>query len=357
MEPILGLDVRHHLSRIELQVELAVGRETLALVGPSGAGKTSVLRAVAGLLRPNAGRISFSGGSWFDAERSVWVPADRRRVGMVFQEGALFPHLTVTRNVAYGLRPKSGRSRGGDGVGDVLERFGLAELAHARPGSLSGGERQRVALARAVASDPVMLLLDEPLSALDPATKARVGAELWTHLRALALPAIIVSHDFADVVGLADRIAVMEWGHVVQTGSGRDLLEAPVSPFVAALTGVNYFTGVAARRGDLTEIRPGEGEGIFLSTDPASGHVGVAVPPWEVSLSPGRPYGSARNALAGPISRIAGVGNRVRVTVASRPPIVAEVTDESVRQLGLAPGEPVVASWKATCTRLVARSN
>jgi molybdate transport system ATP-binding protein len=355
MEPVLGVDIRHRLSRIELQVELAVGRETLAVVGPSGAWKTSLLRAIAGLVRPDDGCITFDGHAWFDSARGVSVPADRRRVGMVFQEGALFPHLSVVRNVTYGARRRTGYHY--RALDELLQTFGIADLAHARPGSLSGGERQRVALARAVASDPVLLLLDEPLSALDPVTKARVGGELWAHLRSIRLPAVVVSHDFADVVGLADRIAVLEAGRIVQTGSGRDLLEAPVSPFVAGLTGVNYFTGIAARRGDLTEVRAEDGDALFLSTEPASGPVGVAVPPWEISLSPGRPYGSARNVLAGPISRVAGVGNRVRVTVASHPPVVAEVTDQSVHQLGLAPGISVVASWKATGTRLVPRSD
>jgi molybdate transport system ATP-binding protein len=199
-----------------------------------------------------------------------------------------------------------------------------------------------------------VLLLDEPVSSLDAATKAGVAAELSGHLRSLALPTILVSHDFADVVGLTDRIAVMEAGRVVQTGTGHELLEAPVSPFVAALTGVNFFQGVARRRGGLTEVvHSSSGQARFLSTDPGEGPVGVAVLPWEVALSLGRPEGSALNALAGPVSRVTGVGNRMRVTVASLPPVVAEVTDESVHRMGLAPGVPVVASWKATGTRLV----
>jgi molybdate transport system ATP-binding protein len=164
-----------------------------------------------------------------------------------------------------------------------------------------------------------------------------------------------VSHDFADVVGLAGRIAVMEDGRIVQLGSAADLLQAPVSPFVAALTGVNYFAGVAVGHGDVTEVRSSlaESEAVFLSTDGATGPVGVVVYPWDVALSTAPLDGSQRNALSGPVSRITGVGNRVRVTVASRPVIVAEVTDEAVRALGIAPGKSVVASWKATGTRLV----
>ena len=356
MDPALDVYLRHALSRLDLEVELALGRETLALVGPSGAGKTSVLRAIAGLLHPQEGRIRFEGESWLDTGVGVDVASERRRVGMVFQEGALFPHLTVAGNIEFAVHrrgePRSLRRRG---TRELLERFGILELAAARPSALSGGERQRVALARAVASDPVVLLLDEPISSLDPASKARISSELSAHLRDLALPSILVSHDFSDVLGFAERVAVMEAGRVVQVGSGRDLLEAPASPFVAALTGVNFFEGVARRRGALTEIHSPPGEARFLSTDEVDGPVGVAVPPWEVALSLRRPEGSALNVLAGPVSRIAGVGNRVRVTLASRPSIVAEVTDESIHRLGLAPGVPVVATWKATGTRLVAR--
>ena len=347
MDPVLDARFRVSLSRLDLAVELAMERETLALVGPSGAGKTSALRAIAGLRRVREGRIAFAGATWVDTARGIDLPSERRRVGMVFQEGALFPHLTVAGNVQFGRR----RGR----VDDLLERFGIRELASAHPRDLSGGERQRVALARAVASDPVLLLLDEPVSSLDAATKAAISAELLTHLRALGLPAVLVSHDFGDVLGMADRIAVMEAGRIVQVGSGRELLEAPASPFVAALTGVNFFEGVARRHGELTEVHARHGSARFLSTDPADGPVGVAVPPWEVALSLGRPQGSALNALAGAVRRIAGVGNRVRVTVGSDPQVVAEVTDESVHRMGLAPGVRVVATWKATGTRLVPR--
>jgi ABC-type sulfate/molybdate transport systems ATPase subunit len=316
-----------------------------------------VLRSIAGLLQPRFGRIRHEGHPWLDTERGVDVPPDRRRVGLVFQEGALFPHLTVAGNLEFAMR-RSGEPRraGRRRVSGLLARFGIGDLAGARTNALSGGERQRVALARAVASDPVALLLDEPLSALDPETKASVSAELWRHLEDLSLPTVLVSHDFADVLGLARRIAVMEEGRIVQTGSGRELLEAPASSFVAALTGVNWFEGVADRRGELTEVRAAGGEGRFLSTDVASGPVGVIVPPWDVALSLEEAEGSALNSLAGPVSRIAGVGNRVRVTVASRPPVVAEVTDASVHRLALAPGVPVVATWKATGTRLVPRA-
>jgi ABC-type sulfate/molybdate transport systems ATPase subunit len=361
----LLVDIRHRLSRLSLRARIELGQESLALVGPSGAGKSSLLKAIAGLIRPEAGRISFRDEAWFDAATGLHVPPEGRGVGVVFQDLALFPHLSVLDNVAFGCSAgRSGRGTGGPPpsrsdrrrkAAGMLERFGLEHLARARPRALSGGEAQRVAVTRAVAADPVVLLLDEPLSALDPQTKARVSVELWNHLKDFALPTIVVSHDFSDVVGLAERVAVMEDGRIVQAGESHSLLEGPVTPFVAALTGVNFFPGVATPRGDLTEIRSTEGSAVFLSTEPATGPVGVVVFPWDVALSGRAPEGSALNRLGGPVRRVVGVGNRVRITVGSVPTVVAELTDESLHRLGIAPGVDVVASWKATGTRLVPR--
>jgi molybdate transport system ATP-binding protein len=334
-------------------VRLEVGPETVALVGPSGAGKSSVLRAVAGLLDPDEGRIALGGRVLFDSASGIGLAPDSRRVGMVFQDGALFPHMSVANNVAYGVRrlgrwgnrPDLPRAK------IILDRFGISDLATARPPELSGGERQRVALARAVAADPDILLLDEPLSALDTVTKAAVAGELGRHFRELRLPTILVSHDFADALGLAQRIAVMEAGRIAQIGTAAELLQAPTSAFVAALTGVNYFAGMARPVGDLTEVAVHSGR--VLSTDQADGPVAVVVYPWDVALSKVRPEGSALNALFGPVERVTAIGNRVRVTVGSHPSIVAEVTEDSARHLDLSPGRPVVATWKATGTRLV----
>ncbi len=358
MNPALEVSgVRVPLRSFELNVALSQDGETMALVGPSGAGKSTVIRAIAGLTRPSAGRISIDGQAVFDAERRVDLPAEDRSVGVVFQDYALFPHLSVRSNVAFGPRSRGLRRaaalRRADGW---LERLRIEALAARRPATLSGGERQRVALARALAAEPRILLLDEPMAALDAATKGVVAAELAAALREAALPTVLVSHDFADVVGLADRIAVMEAGHIVQVGAPEELLAAPASSFVAAFTGVNYFAGTASPRGDMTEIRADEGSAVFLSADDALGAVAAVVLPWDVSLSSVAPEGSALNALAGPIRRIAVLGNRARVTVGSSPPVVAEVTEGSVRRLGLRPGVSIVATWKATGTRLVPRS-
>ena len=351
MGPALEVELRHRLSRLELDVTFGAGRETLALVGPSGSGKTTILRAIAGLLRPERGRVSSGDRVLLDTDRRIDVPPEDRRVGVLFQDGGLFPFMSVLANVAYGVRGdrrrRAGRAR------EVLERFGIAHLAPARPPTLSGGERQRVGLARAIAADPDVLLLDEPLSALDAVTRMEVASELELRLAEAALPTVLVSHDFTDVLGLADRVVVINEGQVVQTGRPSELVEAPASRFVASLAGVNYCVGTASRRGDLTEVRGADWPVPIRSVDEAEGPVGVVVYPWEVSLGPSMPEGSALNAVSGAVRRVAVVGNRARVTLDSRPPIVAEVTDRSVRHLGLEPGAVVVASWKATSTRLV----
>jgi molybdate transport system ATP-binding protein len=347
----LEVKLRHRLSRLDLEVALSVGRETVALVGPSGAGKSTILRAICGLVHPDHGRVVHGERTLLDTDHGVDLSPEDRRVGLVYQDGALFPFLTVARNVAYGVRGDR-RHRERRAL-TLLERFGIAHLSAARPSDLSGGERQRVALARAVGPEPEILLLDEPLSALDASTKAEVAAELEYRLRELSLPTVLVSHDFADVLGLAARVAVLQEGRIVQIGPPTELVEAPASAFVASLAGVNYFPGMARPHGDLTEIH-GDGWGVaLLSTESVRGHVGVVVYPWEISLSPTAPEGSALNAVPGTVRRVSVVGNRARVSLDSRPAIVAEVTEASIRHLGLRPGAAVVASWKATATRLV----
>ena len=337
----LDLRLDHPLRSFALGVELQVGRETLALVGPSGAGKSSILRAIAGLLRPAAGRIELGAETWLDTERRISLPPERRSVGLVFQEYALFPHLTVEANIGFG-----GRRR----VRELLERFGISALARARPADLSGGERQRVALARALARDPAVLLLDEPLSALDAHTKATVRAELGALLRELRLPTILVTHDFEDAAALADRVGVIVDGRILQLGHSQGLLAAPASGFVASFTGANLLPGTARPGPDgLTEIALDSGTTAF-STVAGAGRVGVVVYPWEIALSSTEPVDSALNHVRGAVTSLVPLGNRVRVAVG---PLTAEVTAGSAERLGLREGELVVASYKATATRLV----
>ena len=337
----LVLDFAVPLRSFELALALELERETLALVGPSGAGKTTALQAVAGLVRPARGRIELDGTTLFDAERGIDRPPEERRVGLVFQEYALFPHLSVAQNVAFG-----GRER----AAELLERFGIAHLAKARPGELSGGERQRVALARALARDPAVLLLDEPMAALDAHTRADVRAELQELLRELALPTILVTHDFEDAAALADRVGVIAEGKVLQLGTPDELVAAPGDAFVASFTGGNLLHGFARpSREGLTEVVL-DGGAVVFSTDRAEGRVGVVVYPWEVSIAHQAAADSALNHVAAPISSVVTLGNRVRVRVG---PLVGEVTSASAERLGLERGQVVVASFKATGARLV----
>ena len=337
----LELTLDHPLRSLRLSVELELGRETLALVGPSGAGKSSVLRAIAGLLRPERGRITLGPAAWLDTEAGIDLPPERRSVGLVFQEYALFPHLDVRSNVGFG-----GRER----VDELLERFRISHLADARPGDLSGGERQRVALARALARDPAVLLLDEPLSALDTHTRGAVRGELAEVLAELRLPTLLVTHDFEDAAALADRVGVIVEGRVLQLGAAAELLAAPADAFVASFTGANLLHGTArpAAQG-LTEVVLDAG-GSGYSTDVAAGRVGLAVYPWEVALARSESADSAVNHIRGEVRSLVALGNRVRVRVG---PLTAEITAASAERLGLVEGEAVVASFKATAARLV----
>jgi molybdate transport system ATP-binding protein len=339
----LRLELDHALRSFRLALALEVGSETVALVGPSGAGKTSVLRAVAGLLRPERGVVSFGAETWLDRERGVDVPPERRGVGLVFQEYALFPHLDVHRNVAFGARDRKV-------VPDLLERLRIADLARALPTQLSGGERQRVALARALARAPDVLLLDEPLSALDAHTRHAVRGELHELLVALRMPTLLVTHDFEDAATLADRVGVLVEGRILQLGSPQELVASPRDPFVASFTGANLLHGVARPgRDGLTEVALDAG-GTVWTSDAGTGRVAVAVYPWEVSLSRETPDDSAVNHLRAPVASVVSLGNRVRVRVG---PLTAEVTDASATRLALGEGDIVVASFKATGARLL----
>jgi molybdate transport system ATP-binding protein len=325
-------------------LELALEIEgTVALVGPSGAGKTSVLRAVAGLTRPKSGTIRLGDDIWFDSERKLFRRPEERRVGLVFQEYALFPHMTVRQNVAYG-----GKNR----VDESLDRFGISRLANARVTELSGDERQRVALARALARDPGVLLLDEPLSALDAHTKVTVRGELWELLRQFGLPSLLVTHDYEDAASLADRVGVIVEGELRQFGTPAEMVAHPADSFVAAFTGANLLHGTARQGANgLTEIELVRGETIF-SADRAEGPVDAVVYPWEIVVGYEHPDGSAQNVLREEIRSIAHVGDRARVRIG---PLTAEVTEAAVDDLDLRVGKVAFASFKATGTRLVAR--
>jgi molybdate transport system ATP-binding protein len=340
----LELDIACVLRSYELTVRLTVGAETVALVGPSGAGKSTVLRAVAGLRRPDRGRIALGRDVWFDADARVNRPPDARSVGLVFQEYALFPHMTVRRNVAFG-------AGGDDGIDRLLDRLGIAHLAREKPGHVSGGERQRVALARALARDPGVLLLDEPLSALDAHTRVTVRAQLQDVLAGLRLPTLIVTHDFRDATALADRIGVIVDGRLRQVATAEELVRHPRDAFVASFTGGNVLTGEARPlAGGGTEVRL-DGGAVVRSAEAGEGRVAIAVYPWELAVAVAPPEAGGLNAIAGTVAGLDPEGDRVRVRVGE---LVAECSAGDVARLGLARGGQVCLVFAPERTRLVA---
>ncbi len=343
----LGLDVGART--VELDLDAAPG-ETVALLGPNGAGKTSALRVLSGLLALDRGRIELDGVVLDDAE-GTFVPAERRPVGVVFQDGALFPHLDAVGNVAFGLRAR-GRSRAEAATvaREWLDRFGVGDRAGARPAQLSGGEAQRVALARALAFAPRLLLLDEPLAALDQQVRDDVRRDLRGHLAEHPGIRVLVTHDPIDAAVLADRIVVLEAGVAVQSGTLAEITERPRSPWVAELVGTNLLAGDG--RGDRVTV----GDGIEVTVaDVVRGPVFVAVHPHAVALSAGRPDGSARNVWPVTVVETVAFGGRVRVRLGGPVPLTAEVTPAAVAALGLAPGAAVWAAVKATEVGVFAR--
>ncbi len=335
----------------ELAIAVAPGR-CLAIAGPSGAGKSTLLRVAAGLLLPDRGRVALGEEIWLDTATGVDRPPEQRGCGYVFQDYALFEHLRVWQNVAYALPRRDRRA----GATPLLERFGIEALAEARPASLSGGERQRVALARALAASPRALLLDEPLSALDARTRASATRELAAVLRDADVPALLVTHDFAEAAVLGDEVAIVDAGRVVQQGTAADLAAAPSSAFVADLTGAVVLHGHArAAVGGLTVVDL-DGGGEVASTDGASGGVAASVFPWDITLEPPGAAGSssARNRLEAEVTTVTRVGGRVRVGLTAGQPLAAEVSEAAVAELDLRPGARVTATWKATATRLIA---
>ena len=305
------------------------------MVGPSGAGKSTTLRLIAGLVKPDSGRVICNGQTWYDGQRAT--PVEDRRVGFVFQDYALFPHMTVRANVAYGARLP---------VDPLLDQVGIAHLAKARPRKLSGGERQRVALARALASDPRLLLLDEPLSALDPSTRGRVAERLSETVRSAGVPALIVTHSYEEAVSLGEQVVVLEQGKVTQSGEPHALLREPRTAFVARFAGLNYLEGNASGQDVVLD----SGERIRLA-EPAAGRVAVLIAPWEITVERSRPVGSsAQNHIPVRISNLVITANRARVGLGA---LTAEVTADSARELALAEGQTVLASFKATAVQTI----
>jgi molybdenum ABC transporter ATP-binding protein len=352
---MLSVQVRKALREFPLEIGFEVRpAETLVIVGPSGCGKTTTLNMIAGLVEPDAGRIALGDRILWDGSTRQHLPAERRGVGYVFQDFALFPHMTVSENVAYGLRARKAPKESIPGkVGEALRLLGIEHLQERRPGALSGGERQRVALARAIGCEAEILLLDEPLGSLDAQTRNQVRGELKRLLKLVRRIAIMVTHDYVDALTFGDEICVLDRGRVLQVGSRLELLRHPKSRFVAELTGVNFFEGKI--RGwsaeGLAEIEVNGARLRALSEREESGDTLVAFFPSDVSISLEPPSSSAVNVFETSIKEIVHLGDKVRLTLNGKLPLCAEITAGSLDRMGLREGDEVYASLKATAIK------
>ena len=317
----------------------------VAILGPNGAGKSTVLRALAGLLPIERGRIAIDEIVVDEPSTRTFLPPDRRPIGVVFQSYLLFANMSAIENVAFGLRASGiGKAEARQRATAWLERVGLGEHAGSRPGALSGGQAQRVALARALATDPRLLLLDEPLAALDAGTRAEVRRDLRRHLQSFDGMRIMVTHDPVDAYALADRIAVMDAGRIIQLGSIADVTTHPRSRYVASLIGTNLVAG------DILDnvLTTAAGARVALA-DATPGPAFALIRPQAISLQRAAIAStSIQNVWPGTITDIDRLGDRVRVHVEGPLPLTAEITAAALEQLGLRPGDVVHAAAKAT---------
>jgi molybdate transport system ATP-binding protein len=342
----LAADVEIRLGSLDLQVELAVEPgEVLAVLGPNGSGKTTLLRALAGLIPIDRGRIAIDDRVLDDPQENVFVPADERPVGVVFQDYLLFAHLSVLDNVAFGLRARgTSKAAAHDRASRWLERVGLQHFAAHRPRTLSGGQAQRVALARALATDPRLLLLDEPLSALDAGTRGGVRRDLRRYLDSFDGMRVLVTHDPVDAYALADRVAILDAGKVVQIGTFSEVAAKPRSRYVADLVGTNLVTGDV----DAGVLLTDDGVPIVVA-DAQPGRSFAVIRPQTITLSRDRPHAtSARNIWHGTLGDIEQLGERVRVSIDGPLALIAEITKVALESMALRPGDAVYAAVKAT---------
>ncbi len=343
-----GLDARVVVARgpafrLGLALSIPAGR-TVALLGPNGAGKSTAVWALAGLVALDDGWVRLAGETLDDPAASRFVEPEARRIGVVFQDGLLFPHLSAIDNVAFGLRSRGvGPQEARERAAEWLERVGLAELASRRPRDLSGGEAQRVALARALVTEPRLLLLDEPLSALDVTTRAHLRRLLVEHLAAFPGPRLLITHEPTEAFLLADEIHVLEDGAVTQSGTPDEIRRRPRTPYVADLSGANLVAGEAADGVVDTGTHR-----LHVVDRGISGPVIAVVRAAAIAIHRQRPEGSPRNAWATRVELVEHLGERSRLLLGDPLPLTAEVTEDAVRELGLAAGVEVWASVKAT---------
>jgi molybdate transport system ATP-binding protein len=333
------------LGSLRLDVELETkGGETVAILGPNGSGKSTLFRCLAGLLPIDEGRIELDGHALDDADTGAFVPPEERPVAVVFQDYLLFPNLSAVENVAFGLRSR--RMPKGEARAQAaawLDRVGLADHAHLRPRALSGGQAQRVALARALATEPRLLLLDEPLAALDVGTRADVRRDLRRHLATFDGVRLLVTHDPVDAYTLADRVVILEGGSIVQAGTLAEVTAQPRSRYIANLVGVNLIAGTALDGMIVTSAG-----GRIVPADPVDGPAFAVIQPHAVALYNLAPSGSPRNVWPVTVTDIDRQADRVRVRLDGDVPLVAEITPAALDDLVIRPGDRVWAAVKAT---------
>jgi molybdate transport system ATP-binding protein len=338
-------------ARVEaaLSVDFA-GAPVLALFGPSGAGKTTVLRCLAGLDRPRKGRIRFGGQTWFDSARGINVPPQGRGIGWAPQEQALFPHLTVRGNVGYGGAPRAA-------VDAALEQTGATGFAERKPAQISGGQRQRAALARALARTPALLLLDEPLSSLDDAGREDVRDDLRRVVRSTGTPTIVVTHDRDEALQLADLAAVIADGRVRQVGPIDEVFSRPADPAAAAVVGMESIVAgrILGTRDGLSTVEVGAAQLTAVNEAGLEGDVTVCIRAVDVVLARDAAPDSARNKLRGTVTAVrpGAVLQRVELDCGFR--LAAMVTARSLKEMEIRPGAPLIASVKAPSVHLIPR--
>lgn len=327
------------------------------LFGPSGSGKTTILRCLAGLERPEHGCIRCGEETWFDADRGLFVPPQQRRIGYLFQEYALFPHLRVKRNITYGLKGLS-RSEQQGRLQEIIDMLGLNDLENRYPNQLSGGQQQRVALARALVRRPRLLLLDEPLSALDAPTREQVRRQLRRWLAALRMPAVLVTHDRIEALALGDHILVMDEGRIRQSGPVHEVFRKPADFAVARILGVDTVEAAKVVRvaDGLAILQVGTAHLVALAQGPLDGDLYVCIRAEDVILERGMAtQSSARNRLSGRITALDREGPLVRVSLECGFPLKAVITQQACQDMALREGEMVTALLKAPAIHLVPR--
>jgi molybdate transport system ATP-binding protein len=343
----LAVDAEVKRGSFTLAVSLAAEPgQVLGLLGPNGAGKSTLLSAVAGLTPVSSGRITLAGQVLDDADQGTFVEAAGRPIGFVFQNYRLFPNMSVADNVAFSPRARGQPKQAARSAASYwLDRLGLTELADRKPGQLSGGQAQRVALARALAGQPSLLLLDEPLSALDAGTRLDVQAELKRHLAEFAGPCLLVTHDPIEALVLTDQVVVLEHGRIVQAGAPALIARQPGTDYVAKLVGLNLYEG----RADGSAVAL-TGGGTFVIPDHGQhGDVLVAVRPSAIVVSTQPPQSSsARNTWQAKITGLTLLADRVRLDLDGSPPALVDVTPAAVTELSLDPGSQVWLTVKAT---------